>query len=58
MSLIAARAALIGGGKKLPYDAEVEYIETDGVGSFIDTNIVPVLVADNDYSVVTVDFAL
>lgn len=37
MSLIAARAALTG-GKKLPYDAEVEYLESTGT-QWIDTGV-------------------
>jgi hypothetical protein len=36
MSLIAARSAMVGGGAKLPYDAEVEYLESTGT-QWIDT---------------------
>jgi len=36
MSLIAARSAMVGGGGKLPYDAEVEYLESTGT-QWIDT---------------------
>ena len=40
MSLIAARSAMVGGGAKLPYDAEVDYLESTGT-QWIDTGIVP-----------------
>jgi hypothetical protein len=36
MSLIAARSAMVGGGGKLPYDAEVEYLASTGT-QYIDT---------------------
>ena len=39
MSLIAARSAMVGGGAKLPYDAEVEYLESTGT-QWIDTGVV------------------
>ena len=37
MSLVAARSAMVGGGKKLPYDTEVEYLESTGT-QYIDTD--------------------
>ena len=37
--LIAARNAMLAGGAKLPYDAEVEYLESTGT-QWIDTGIV------------------
>lgn len=40
--LIGARTAAWSGGKALPYDAEVDYIASDGK-SYINTGIVPVL---------------
>ena len=57
-SALAARGTMLGGEKKedVPYDAEVDFIETDGVGSYIDTGVFPVLVSD-EYSVVSVEFA-
>ena len=60
-SMVAVRGAMMGGksgGGDLPYDAEVEYIETDGIDSYVDTGIIPVLVAEHDFSVMSVDFAL
>lgn len=39
MSLPGARMLFEQRGPKLPYDAEVEWIETDGVGSYINTGI-------------------
>jgi hypothetical protein len=40
MSLIAARSAIVGGGAKLPYDAEVECLEGTGT-QWIDTGMYP-----------------
>lgn len=37
--LIAARNAMLAGGAALPYDAEVEYLQSDG-GQYIDTGVV------------------
>ena len=39
-------------GAPLPYDAEVEYVETDGLGAYIDTGITPSF----DTSVVSLSF--
>ena len=43
MSLVAVHDALIGGGKKLPYDAKVEYLESTGTqwssSQWIDTGV-------------------
>jgi hypothetical protein len=38
--MIAARNAFLMGGAKLPYDAEVEYLESTGT-QYIDTGVVP-----------------
>jgi hypothetical protein len=38
MSLVAARDALVGGGAKLPYDAEVEWLSSGGT-AYIDSGL-------------------
>jgi hypothetical protein len=38
--MIAARQIAFGGGKRKPYDAEVEYLESTGT-QYIDTGVVP-----------------
>lgn len=38
--MIAARNAFLMGGAKLPYDAEVEYLESTGT-QYVDTGVVP-----------------
>lgn len=49
---------IVGADKDMPYDAKVQYIETDGVASYIDTEITPIFVdTGSGRSVVDISFA-